>query len=297
MIPHAFTHSSDLRHLQIEAGIHTIGEAAWQHCTRLLIVHLPSSLRSLKDGAFRCCYNLHTFVAPGCRDFGCWAFEQCYALAWVGDPNSSSNQLAPQARLNVRAFEQCRTLRTIDLERAEYDPRDPHRVIPEGCFLGAGIERIDLPADFSWVGPTAFERCDRLQKVDISRTSIQEIVGGTFAQCPYLQCLKLTTNLRRIGREAFLKCSALEIIHTPPNLLYINKRAFAGCTQLCKLIRMGKKGTWRGTYVEHNTFEMCTRLTLPKWIRFLPRPDTAKEEWEEFMISCAEATLSDTTRS
>ena len=297
VIPHAFTHSSDLRHLQIEAGIHTIGEAAWQHCTRLLIVHLPSSLLSLKDGAFRCCYNLHTFVAPGCRDFGCWAFEQCYALAWVGDPNSSSNQLAPQARLNVRAFEQCRTLRTIDLERAEYDPRDPHRVIPEGCFLGAGLERIDLPADFCWIGPTAFERCDRLQKVDISRTSIQEIVGGTFAQCPYLQCLKLTKNLRRIGREAFLKCSALEIIHTPPNLLYINKRAFAGCTQLCKLIRMGKKGTWRGTYVEHNTFEMCTRLTLPKWIRFLPRPDTAKEEWEEFMISCAEATLSDTTRS
>ena len=63
---------------------------------------------------------------------------------------------------------------------------------PEGCFHGAEIERIDLPADFSWIGPAAFERCDRLQKVDISRTSIQEIVGGTFAQCPYLQCLKLT---------------------------------------------------------------------------------------------------------
>ena len=35
-LPHAFTHSSDTRHLQVEAGIHTIGEAAWQHCTRPL---------------------------------------------------------------------------------------------------------------------------------------------------------------------------------------------------------------------------------------------------------------------
>ena len=40
VIFHAFTHSSDLRHLQIETGIHTTGEAAWQHCTRLPIVHL-----------------------------------------------------------------------------------------------------------------------------------------------------------------------------------------------------------------------------------------------------------------
>ena len=259
-------------------------------------MHLPSSLLCLKDGAFRCCYVLHTVTAPGCIDFGCWAFEECHALAWVGDPDQSSNHLAPQEWLNVRAFEKCRTLRTIGLERAEYNPRDPNRVIPEGCFLGTGLEMIALPADFCWIGPAAFEHCTRLQTVDISRTGIQEIVGGTFARCPQLQCLKLTKTLRCIGREAFLKCSSLEAIHIPPALLYINKRAFAGCTQLCKLVRMGKKGTWRGTYVEHNTFEMCTKLTLPSWIRSLPKPDAAKEEWEEFMISCAEATLSDTAR-
>ena len=59
---------------------------------------------------------------------------------------------------------------------------------------------------------------------------------------------------------------------------------------------MGKKGTWRGIYAEHNTFEMCAKLTLPSWIRFLPKSDAAKEEWEEFMISCAQATLSDAAR-
>ena len=130
-------------------------------------MHLPSSLLCLKDGAFRCCYVLHTVTAPGCIDFGCWAFEECHALAWVGDPDQSSNQLAPQARLNVRAFEKCRTLRTIGLERVKYDPRDPNRVISEGCFLGTGLEMIALPADFSWIGPAAFEHCTSLQTVDI----------------------------------------------------------------------------------------------------------------------------------
>ena len=284
VLPRASTHASDIRHLQVDAGIHTVGEAAWQHCTRLLIVHLPSSLLSLQEGTFRCCYVLHTVTAPGCIDFGCWAFEECHALAWVGDPDQGD-------------FEKCRTLRTIGLERTRYNPRDPNRVIPEGCFLGTGLEMIDLPADFSWIGPAAFEHCTRLQTVDISRTGIQEIVGNAFAGCTQLQCLKLSKTLRRIGREAFMKCSSLEVLHAPPALLYINKRAFADCTQLCKLVRMGKKGTWRGTYVERNTFEMCTKLTLPLWIRSLPKPDAVKEEWEEFMISCAEATLSDTTRS
>ena len=296
VLPHAFTHSNEVRHLQVEAGVHTIGEAAWQHCNRLLIVHLPSSLVCLKDGAFRRCYVLHTVTAPECRDFGCWVFEECHALARVGDPDKADNQLAPQARLHTRAFEKCRTLRTLGLQMTKYDPRDPNRVIPEGCFSEAGLEEINLPADFCWMGPAAFEHCDRLQTVDISRTYINEILGGTFARCSQLQHLKLAKTLRRIGRDAFLRCTSLEEIHSPPALLYINKRAFAGCTQLCKLVRMGKKRTWRGTYAEHDAFEMCAKLALPTWIRFLPKPTAAKEEWADFMRSCAEANPSAAAR-
>ena len=146
VLPRAFTHSSDIRHLQVEAGIHTVGEAAWQHCT--CPVHCHACKKEPSDAV-----TCSTQSQPrGCIDFGCWAFE---------DPGQRSNQLAPQARLNVRAFEKCRTLRTIGLERTKYNPRDPNRVIPEGCFLGTGLEMIDLPADFSWIGPAAFEHCTR----------------------------------------------------------------------------------------------------------------------------------------
>ena len=41
VVPHAFSHISDVRHVQVEAGIHTIGEAAWQSCLWLQVVHLP----------------------------------------------------------------------------------------------------------------------------------------------------------------------------------------------------------------------------------------------------------------
>ena len=61
--------------------------------------------------------------------------------------------------------------------------------------------------------------CDKLQTVDISRTEINEILGGTFARCSQLQHLKFAKTLRRIEREAFLRCTSLEEIHTPPALL------------------------------------------------------------------------------
>ena len=38
----------DVRHVQVEAELHTIGEAAWQHCDRLLLAHLPSTVVCLK---------------------------------------------------------------------------------------------------------------------------------------------------------------------------------------------------------------------------------------------------------
>ena len=59
---------------------------------------------------------------------------------------------------------------------------------------------------------------------------------------------------------------------------------------------MGKKGTWRGTYAEHNAFEMCAKLALPTWIRLLPKPNDDKEERADFMRSCAEANLSAAAR-
>ena len=73
-------------------------------------------------------------------------------------------------------------------------------------------------------------------------------------------------------------------------------RAFADCTKLYKLARTGKKGTWRGTYAEHDAFKMCTKLTLPTWLRFLPKPNKQKEEWEDSMRSCTEANFSAAAR-
>ena len=76
-LPHAFSHISDIRHVQVETGVHTIGEAAWQSCQRLQIIKLPDTVVCLQDGAFQRCYELRTVLVPGCKQFGRSVFAEC----------------------------------------------------------------------------------------------------------------------------------------------------------------------------------------------------------------------------
>ena len=134
------------------------------------------------------------------------------------------------------------------------------------CFLGSGIEQLDPPADFSFVGPAACENCQRrLQRVDLSRTDLTAIWGSTFANCSHLDQLHLPVRLRQIGQEAFFHCSSLKEVSTPPaSLLYIAHRAFSGCTQLTRLLRISTKTTWRGPHVDC-TFAKCHSFEMPEW--------------------------------
>ena len=147
---------------------------------RLQVVQLPSTVACLQDGVFRRSYVLRTVLAPGCKHFGMCVFEECCSLAQIGTQGDVANQLAPQAQFRPRAFEKCSALRQISLEKAEYDPTNLTRCLPECCFLEAGIVSLRLPPDFNWIGPAACELCKRLQLVDLSRTDISEILGSTF---------------------------------------------------------------------------------------------------------------------
>ena len=277
--PQAFSFHTEVRHVQVEAGIRIVGEAAWRCCQRLQVVHLPDTVVSLRHGAFCRCQVLRAVIAPGCKYFGIKVFAACCSLTQIGTTQHPDNPLAPQAQLRPRAFEGCMALRHLRLDKAEGDPAHLNRYLPECCFLEAGIVSISLPPDCNWVGPAACASCQQLQTVDLSRTDIIEILGSTFAHCPQLQQLSLSRNLRVIEQEAFLRCTSLQEVCIPPSLLYIARRAFAGCTQLRTFRKKGKSKTWQGTYARLNAFDRCEQLDKPKWLRFLP--PNAKDQWRE----------------
>ena len=217
-------------------------------------------------------YILREVLAPGCRQFGIKVFEACCSLTQVGATNHTTNQLAPQAQLRPRAFEKCTALRHLDLERTEYDPTNPKRYLPECCFLEAGIVSLSLPPDFTWVGPAACERCQRLQIVDLSRTDIIDILGSTFARCSQLQQLSLSSQLRRIEQEAFLHCASDIAIHCSSCICWLRTAS--------RILQNWEKHDLEGyIYAPVNAFDKCEQLAKPTWLRFLP--PNAKDKWRD----------------
>ena len=128
VLPHAFTHTIDVRHVQVEAGIHTIGDA--KHSSLSAGWGLPSEL---------CTPHRHS---PGCKYFGLWVFEECYSLAQIGDQSATVNQLAPQAQFRPRAFEKRSTLQQLNFERTEcVRSHQPQSFHPQRLFF-RGWDRV-----------------------------------------------------------------------------------------------------------------------------------------------------------
>ena len=210
VLPKAFSYVPDLRHVQVEPGIRTIGASAWQSCQQLQIVKMPSTVVCLQDGAFQGCYALMMVLAPGCKRFGRRAFAECCSLSQIGTTDNAINLLAPQAQISPYAFESCLALSQVTFEQAEAHASKCTRYLPEGSFCASGIEQLKLPADFNFVGPIACENCKRLRIVDLIGTDITAIWEPTFSHCALLAQIWFPRKLRRIGEEAFLLCSSLQ---------------------------------------------------------------------------------------
>ena len=153
VFPQAFSYVAKVRHIQVDAGYRIIGECSWHHCQHLQIVHLASTAISLQTRAFYRCYALRRVLAPGCKEFGTQVFAECCSLLQVGLRNDTTNQLAPQAELRPRAFHKCTALRQLDFGLLEHNASSVTRVLPECCFLEAGLTSLIFALRFYWGGP------------------------------------------------------------------------------------------------------------------------------------------------
>ena len=104
ILPQAFSYITDVLHVQVDTGIRIIGEAAWRNCQRLQIVHLSSTVICLQTRVFRRCYILRTVLAPGCKQFGIQAFEECCSLIQIGVNGEATKPTSPACRTDAKGF-------------------------------------------------------------------------------------------------------------------------------------------------------------------------------------------------
>lgn len=110
----------------------------------------------------------------------------------------------------------------------------PVAIIGSYAFNGNSIETINVPASVATIESYAFANCTYLQSIKLSK-NIQAIPEGAFEYCTALIDVELPNAVKYIGRFAFRECTSLKHIEIPKNVKTILPGVFYGCDYLQKL--------------------------------------------------------------
>ena len=264
----AFFAVARLRHVQVEAGYHTIERQAWRYCHTLTKVKLPSSVVTVANAVFQGCYALTTVVMPGCQFLGARLFAECCALEQVGVLTVRPCRLACGATISPYAFEGCARLAQIGLPLTRattgiQELTSPPEGLPTGCFHSSGIQDIHLSQATEFIGHKAFAQCQQLIAIDLSHTRVRIVQVQVFSHCRALAQITLPKHLTEIGAEAFEACVSLCTTALPPFVSSIGYRAFAECSSLICLTQRSDRVGQHGIQVAADAFDGCQALVVP----------------------------------
>ena len=184
-------------------SVTSIGNYAFQNCSRLTSIEIPNSVTSIGNYAFNGCGGLTTIVVEkgntvydsrdncnaiiktatntliyGCQNtiipnsvttIGNDAFSGCTSLTSITIPYSVTS-------IGSSAFGECYSLTSIEIPNSV-------ETIGEYAFYGcSGLTSVTIPNSVTSIGIDAFYRCSGLTSVTIPN-SVTSIDGGVFYKC------------------------------------------------------------------------------------------------------------------
>lgn len=216
---------SSIREVILPEGLETIGDHAFEVCTRLRRVLLPKSLYTIGDMAFGLCSELSIISIPNhVSHIGRGAFLACTSLKEI----TLTPKLIREYH-NISLPANCRIRCSIPCEGDFYIYRNsliryfgntPDQTVrvPEGvkkiskeAFYNNNVSEVIIPDGVTVIDDRAFWGCHNLEKVVLPKS------------------------LKRIGSCAFQFCESLTEIVIPDKVSVIEDYAFANCRSLTRI--------------------------------------------------------------
>lgn len=170
-----FYSQAGIKTIVIEKGVTSIGEGAFENCSKLTSVTIPDSVTTIGSGAFFDCSGLTSItIGNSVTSIGRYAFSYCSGLTSITIPNSVTS-------IRDYAFYDCSALTSVT--------------------IGNSVTSID------W---GAFEDCSNLRSITIPN-SVTRIDSSAFEGCSALTSITISDSVTSIGSDAFSGCKNLKI--------------------------------------------------------------------------------------
>ena len=169
-------------------------------------VVIPSSVKSIREGAFCKCNNLSTLtLSEGLESIGDHSFQSA-ALREVVIPGSVK-------RIEMYAFYNCKSLSKVTFQNGV-------EIIGESSFSGTALREVVIPSSVKRLECCAFSGYyyNKNEDKEVHNTTLQKVI--------------LNKGLESIGDSCFSYNDGLREVVIPSSVKSIGVGAFCGCSNL-----------------------------------------------------------------
>lgn len=236
--PYAFDGCTRLSAINLPSTIESIGHYAFADCSSVKKLVIPAGVKNIDGGAFQGCLNAKqvTFNATDCRRMGTivdTAFVPVFTNAAVQQVIIGSNvETVPDY-----AFQDCASIEKLTFGKA---------VKRIGKFAFKGIKSlsvITIPENVEIIGGGAFADCENLNQVNFNALNCHssfDIVADTitypFVGKNKIEYIAFGKKVTSIPEGMFYNCQLMEELIVPRSITSMGGKAFGNCPLLQNVI-------------------------------------------------------------
>ena len=273
-----------------------IGECAFCWGCKVEKISLPSTIKTLSQGAFSRCNLLTSVTTRGnsnIESLGSSTFFECIELQNVPDFSKvtgtihndvfyncykleSVNFSSKITEIKDRTFYKCSSLKNAgDLSCLSS--------VGEWAFLGCSNLKFNTNlSKITHIGSSAFGGCEQLERIDLSNVKtfvIKSNTSSAFAGCTSLKTVTYPAQITTIPSNIFSGCINLEtVVFTNDNITSIESCAFNNCHKLTTFPNISKVET-----IGSGAFNQCYSLQIER----LTIPDVTTSIGMEAFMGCS----------
>ena len=218
-------------------SVTTIGKSAFENCSRLTSVTIPSSVTTIGESAFAYCSGLKNVYVDSfeaylnCEYADTFANPMRYAdHLYIGGKIVTGDVIIPNSITTIPpcAFSNCSGLTSVTIP-------DSETTIGAYAFSDcSSLTSVTIPDSVTTIGAYAFTYCRSLTSATIP-DGVTIINEGAFKGCLGLTNVTIPDSVTTIGDNAFYSCHGLTNVTIPNSVTTIEYDAFAYCINLTRI--------------------------------------------------------------